>query len=203
LTALTDIIFTHHSKLRKMSETKPPRMSEETYLIEAKQFVSREYHDEIIFPHNLEYMFRQGVLAARRVDMVKKSLYYGRDFRGKQYPTLKTSIKHSFYQTLKVNSQQHQDILHAVLGLYSEAGELLEHLWEVMSGEKTIDFVNMNEELGDLYWYMALIHNVLGTKPSESWIKNIDKLKTRYGDKFSAGRALNRDLKKERRTLER
>ena len=177
-----------------MEETKPPRMSEETYLIEAKQFLSAEYHDEIIFPHNLEYMFRQAVLAARRVDMVKKSLYYGKPFKGKQYPHLKTTIKHS---------KHHKDVLHAVLGLYTEAGELLEHLWNVMSGECTIDFVNMNEELGDLYWYMALIHNTLGTKPSESWIKNIDKLKTRYGDKFYVGRALNRDLKKERRTLER
>lgn len=175
-----------------MPETSP-KMSEETYLLEAKQFASKEYHDEIIQPFNLEFMFREAVLAANRVDMVKKSLYYGRPFKGKQFPNIKTRIKHD---------KRYEDILHAVLGIYSEAGELLEHLWDVMGGRCTVDFVNFNEELGDIYWYLALLHNTLGTKPSESWIKNIDKLKARYGDKFYAGRALYRDLKKERKVLE-
>jgi hypothetical protein len=32
--------------------------------------------------------------------------------------------------------------------------------------------------------------------------KNIDKLKARYGDKFSSERAINRDLETEKRILE-
>ena len=180
-------------RTNEMVEYVSKALSEDAYLLEAKQFVSREYHDEIIFPFNLEFMFREAIVATKRADMVKKSLFYGKEFRGKQFPNMKTRIKHN---------KKYNDLLHAVLGVFTEAGELLEHMYNVMGDRCTVDFVNFNEELGDLYWYIALIHNTLGTKPSESWVKNIDKLKARYGEQFVAKRALYRDLDKERRVLE-
>jgi hypothetical protein len=56
--------------------------------------------------------------------------------------------------------------------------------------------------MGDLYWYLAMMHRSLGTTPSEAWETNIAKLRRRYEGKFTANEALNRDLDAERKILE-
>lgn len=54
----------------------------------------------------------------------------------------------------------------------------------------------------------ALDHNIsealylFGIKPSDARARNIEKLRARYGEKFSAADALERDLAKERKILE-
>ncbi len=47
-------------------------------------------------------------------------------------------------------------LLHAVLGLYTEAAEMLEALWAALHGAP-LDEINLFEEAGDLEWYLALL----------------------------------------------
>jgi NTP pyrophosphatase (non-canonical NTP hydrolase) len=93
-------------------------------------------------------------------------------------------------------------LLHAHLGISSEGGEVADQLKKWLFYGKELDTVNLAEEIGDLFWYCALACNELGIDFESVMEQNIAKLKARYGDKFSAQSALNRDLTKERALLE-
>jgi NTP pyrophosphatase (non-canonical NTP hydrolase) len=98
-------------------------------------------------------------------------------------------------------------LMHSILGLASEVGEIADQLKKHVFYGKELDVVNLAEELGDVFWYEALMANELATThPDISFDSieevNIAKLKKRYGDKFSEQRAVKRDLDVERRILE-
>lgn len=157
-------------------------------------------------------------------------------------------------------------MLHGLIGLCTESGELLDAMKKHLYYGKELDTVNMLEEIGDLCWYLAIICDVMGidfaeqvekakeyndTQEERSLLtacaelnavcggnlmtmvaqgqphtitplfllidelvieldgkweeiceKNIAKLEARYGDKFDAHKALNRDTDKEREILE-
>lgn len=94
------------------------------------------------------------------------------------------------------------DILHAVIGISTEAGELLDPFKKYMFYGKLIDFVNLDEEIGDVLWYIAIYAQARGITISDLCGKNSRKLKHRYPDKFKTKDALNRDLDGERQILE-
>lgn len=93
-------------------------------------------------------------------------------------------------------------LLHAGLGLCTEAGEFLDALKKHLFYGKPLDEVNLKEELGDLLWYMAIAMNALGTDFNLEMDRVIAKLRTRYPEKFSDEAALVRDLDAERKVLE-
>lgn len=93
-------------------------------------------------------------------------------------------------------------LFHAQLGLSSEAGEIADQLKKHFFYGKPLDTVNLAEEIGDLFWYMALAANEVGISFDEIMETNIAKLKKRYGDKFSEQRAIKRNLYIERQILE-
>jgi NTP pyrophosphatase (non-canonical NTP hydrolase) len=93
-------------------------------------------------------------------------------------------------------------LLHAALGLETEVGEIQDALKKHIFYGKTLDVVNLAEEMGDLFWYMAVLSDVLGAPFEAVMEKNIAKLRARYGEKFTSERALNRDLDTERKILE-
>lgn len=93
-------------------------------------------------------------------------------------------------------------LLHAGIGLSTEAGEFLDSLKKHIFYGKELDRVNLAEEMGDLFWYTAIIADELGLEFESVMEKNIEKLKARYGEKFSEEKANKRDLDKEREILE-
>jgi hypothetical protein len=99
------------------------------------------------------------------------------------------------------------DMLHAAIGMSTEAAELLDALKKHIYYGKDLDMVNIDEELGDSNWYQSLmIHSMRMKKHNVTWEylweKNINKLKARYGDKFTSEAAIKRDLTIERKALE-
>lgn len=93
-------------------------------------------------------------------------------------------------------------LLHATQGMATEAGEMVDALKKYMFYGKTLDEVNLIEELGDSLWYTAVAIDVLSTTFEEVMQINIAKLRKRYGDKFTTERAIVRDLYAEREILE-
>lgn len=93
-------------------------------------------------------------------------------------------------------------LLHAVLGLASETGELADMLKKHIIYGRALDLVNVIEETGDLLWYEALALSAVKGQLSDAMEKNIAKLTERYKGKFSEHAALNRDLVAERKILE-
>lgn len=93
-------------------------------------------------------------------------------------------------------------LIHAVLGLTSEVGELADALKKHLIYGKALDLVNVIEETGDVLWYEALALAAVKGQLSDAMAKNIAKLQKRFGDKFTEQAALNRDLPAERKILE-
>ena len=106
----------------------------------------------------------------------------------------------------RLNSQVR--LLHAMLGINTENGELQDQLKKHLFYGKELDRTNLIEELGDLMWYVALALDEIGVSFEEVWKKNISKLATRYINQekkvgFSEKNAIERDLESERKSLER
>lgn len=93
-------------------------------------------------------------------------------------------------------------LLHAGIGLATEAGEFLDQLKKHVFYGKPLDKVNLKEELGDMMWYMAIALDELDSDFTTEQQRVINKLKARYPEKFSLESAENRDLDKEREVLE-
>lgn len=93
-------------------------------------------------------------------------------------------------------------LLHAGIGLSTESAELLDALKKHIFYGKELDKVNLAEEMGDLFWYMAILADELGLEFESVMERNITKLKARYGEKFSEEKAEKRDLNAEREILE-
>lgn len=92
--------------------------------------------------------------------------------------------------------------LHAYMGLTTEIGELVDTFKKHIFYGKEIDHENLVEEMGDLFWYIALMATHLGVSFEEIMEKNNTKLRLRYPDKFSESHALNRNLEKEKDVFE-
>ena len=93
-------------------------------------------------------------------------------------------------------------LLHAAMGMATEAGEFLDMLKKHIFYGKPMDFVNAKEEVGDQMWYAGLAIDVLQTTFDEVLTVNIEKLKARYPEKFTEEAAINRNLNAERTILE-
>jgi len=94
--------------------------------------------------------------------------------------------------------------LHASVGMVTEAGETIDVFKKHMFYGKPIDWVNIEEEMGDLFWYIAIMADVIGKdKFDDIMQKNINKLAARYPNQtFSTDSAINRNLESERTILE-
>lgn len=122
---------------------------------------------------------------------------------------MKDYMKESKVTDTKDISPAHQRItpeltqlLHGAIGITTESGEIMDAIKKHIFYGKPLDKVNLIEEIGDVMWYCALILRELDTTFEDAAQININKLRARYGDKFSEFDALNRDLIKERDILE-
>lgn len=95
-----------------------------------------------------------------------------------------------------------QRVLHAAIGCVTESGEMLDALKKSIFYGKPLDVVNVKEEAGDLLWYLAILFDELDTDFETEMDRVINKLKTRFPDKFTEDNAFNRDLATERKVLE-
>ena len=98
---------------------------------------------------------------------------------------------------LQVNTR----VFHGCLGILTEAGELAEHLLNMINKQE-LDDAGIVEEIIDMNWYMAIMFDALGKSWEQGWINNINKLKIRFPDGYSDIDAEHRDTAAERIELE-
>ncbi len=99
-----------------------------------------------------------------------------------------------------VNDIFTQRILHAVMGLSGESGELLDSLKKTIFYGKELDLENIEEELGDILFYIAILLRELNLSFEELFDQNIAKLRTRYPKgKFSLEDSNKRDYNAEQK----
>lgn len=68
------------------------------------------------------------------------------------------------------------NLLHACIGMSTEINELLDALKKYFYYGKPVDMVNINEELGDFYWYLAIIIREVEKKSDESELEVVNKI---------------------------
>lgn len=150
------------------------------------------------------------IATAEILDGFKKQLFYGKSekltaklahFNGiLQDATIILSegvTADSLTDSISMNPR----VLHGLLGFVTEAGELAAVLNKGVAGE-TIDAVNIQEEVSDAAWYVAIINDELKLDYYTGLTNVVNKLIVRYPDKFSSYFADNRDLDAERKQLE-
>jgi NTP pyrophosphatase (non-canonical NTP hydrolase) len=130
------------------------------------------------------------------LDFYKKYIFYGKGiFSGKE-----EIVQENFNLNNNISEEQIR-LLHAVLGIVTEAQEMIDQIMNLWKN-KSIDKINLFEENGDIFWYQAVMADVCGKSFDELMEKNIKKLRARYGEKFTTDKAINRDLDLERKILE-
>lgn len=140
------------------------------------------------------------------LDKVKKSVFYGREMsprdqyrvEQKMRVTFGDVAEYGFGQRCQENLEKiDPDIIHAIIGLRTEVGEMMASLINVIEHGDDLDIGNLIEELGDLMWYSAILAEALKTTLYLVQAKNIAKLKARYPEKFTTEAAVNRNLEAE------
>lgn len=162
------------------------------------------------------YDFDQLVLmfvsVSELLDQIKKNVFYDRPINERKWDDcIKTidiclqilkQINHdpsSYGDTRDLKTKFNPRVFHGIVGIATEAGELVEAL---NASQNTIDTTNVLEEIGDLNWYSAILIDELKGDFEKVLTANIEKLKARFPEKFSNEHAINRNVEIERKVLE-
>jgi NTP pyrophosphatase (non-canonical NTP hydrolase) len=181
------------------------------YQREAQNTKSPDYHTDKVDPLALiSLMHLVSTQIIPDFDAVKKSLFYGKELPGRQDDLLVQALTR--YKKILPYANPNNahdmaatippDVIHAVLGIFTEAGELFENMTTAVEKQEFPDEVNLREEAGDLLWYLALLFDALGTTFEAEMARNNAKLRARFPDRFTQHDAEHRDLIAEREVLQ-
>lgn len=157
--------------------------------------LSKSFHKEHAHPEYLLGILSTAKALDQLADSFKKALYYGSIPEG-GLPFLGHMRARDVIREGAKNLDMGQGnpiLLHAALGILTEAVEFFELIYEDFEKGKTLDVDHAREELGDLLWYQAIALNELKSTFEAEAERNIAKLKARYPEKFTEEAAVNRD----------
>lgn len=84
-------------------------------------------------------------------------------------------------------------LANGVLGLSGESGECADIVKKHLFQGHELDAEKLANELGDVAWYLALASYAIGYNLEKVLQMNVDKLRKRYPDGFSAERSIHRE----------
>lgn len=83
-------------------------------------------------------------------------------------------------------SDEQITLVWTALGLTGEAGEVAEHIKKGVFHQHGIDKTALKKELGDVLWYLSALCTALNLDLSEIMDANLEKLRKRYPNGFTA-----------------
>lgn len=183
------------------------------YQVEAAVTESPQFRGELVKASELINCISACIYNLRRLDKYKKTLFYGKEGAiTRDLPEGADATKIPAYfaspnssggsaPNSPIDEAQAIRLIHGIVGVATEACELLELLLAGIEGTKSFDFVNLDEECGDVFWYIACCLNTIGISFDGSQRRNIAKLRKRFPNKFTEFDAINRDTDAERTVL--
>ena len=170
------------------------------YVEASERFLSGKFHPSKSDPHEngLRSAIEEFIAAAEKLDQYEKHKYYGKAL---SQEIEKAPVQISI-QEFNRSDDSAEKSLHAIIGLATESAELLEAMYKHKWGGEEFDEVNCKEEIGDTFWYLAILFREFKYDLGDVLQINDDKLDKRYGAKFTEESAINRDLTAERKVLE-
>ena len=95
--------------------------------------------------------------------------------------------------TLNPQLTQKDVLINAVMGLCGESGEAIDIVKKHLHQGHELDREKLIKELGDIAWYLAEAATALEIDLETVLERNIEKLKSRYPEGFSAERSIHRN----------
>lgn len=83
-------------------------------------------------------------------------------------------------------------LMNGVLGLCGESGECADLVKKCFYQGHVLDRQHLAKELGDVAWYLAITARAIEYDLSTILQMNVEKLKNRYPDGFTAEKSINR-----------
>lgn len=157
-----------------------------------------------VLARNFLSMLRSMVCSANLAGRWKKLMFYGKAPEKGERSLFCTDDTAAPETISHLQEEQIRRLIHVAMGLYTEAGELLEAVlsYVTFGSRKPLDLVNVAEEMGDAHWYLSIGADAVRRNPEEILAENIAKLRARYPEAFNELNAIVRDLDKERAVLE-
>ena len=134
---------------------------------------STQEHLDVAFNPELVGLLRRYVEICKTIDVYKKACFYGRDIES--YPTPLKPLNRNGIDS---------GVIHGVLGIAGEAGEVVELLLEAIDTGTIPE--KFSEELGDVLWYIAVGARAAGSSLEEVGRGNNTKLQDRWAAKQGA-----------------
>lgn len=168
------------------------------YTLAIAPLVSKKWSGELVKTMTVVAALEDNIETSQMLDKIKRALFYG------------DASPRGLNETgnFDLPAQSDCDLVHGIIGMITESGELGEALLEALlkhirgdGAVLEIDRVNMVEEIGDQLWYIALALRALGSSFEDAMTRNLAKLSKRFPDNFKADSALNRNLAAEREAL--
>lgn len=112
-----------------------------------------------------------GIQAGERVDDIKKQVIYQKD-QGINLP--------KFGELPEGLTAEKMHLIHMAMGVFGEAAELLDAVFGHVEHNKPLDMHHVEEELGDVEFYMEGLRQGLALDREDILQSNIKKLGERY-----------------------
>lgn len=96
-------------------------------------------------------------------------------------------------RTSSMNYENYGMIVNGALGLAGESGEVADIIKKSVFQGHAFDTDHLAEELGDVAWYLAVTAHAIGYDLETVLQRNVDKLRKRYPDGFSADKSIHRE----------
>lgn len=152
------------------------------------------------------------MLSGQMLDLYKKNIFYKRPVKCdvlvdnfREITEAMTTISQQFKSASYLENDDVIDtnprLFHSIVGVATEAVELVEQLHKSIENDEQIDVVNLLEESFDSNWYFATMHDELDASMENTLNRGIEKLRKRYPEKFTNDAANNRKLDEEREIL--
>jgi hypothetical protein len=157
------------------------------------------------FIKNLHHLMRVASSIGELADVNKRYMFYGVPvYAENSTSTVDKTLSQFADDSLiaRIQDKQFVRLLHSVIGIITEMGELIDILFACLFEGQEIDFKHIQEEYGDTFWYAALGLDAIGAQMESVLLANIMKLAARYPDGFKEFDAVNRNLTAERAVLE-
>ena len=97
-------------------------------------------------------------------------------------------------RTLNNDLTEEQLISNMVMGILGESGEVVDILKKWMYQGHVLKLNDIEEELGDVMFYIVNLCNLLGLELQDAINNNYNKLLRRYPEGFSVERSVNREI---------
>lgn len=191
-------------------------MSEQfNYIEEAKVTLAPGFHGDMVSLAELRRAMTEFMAASEKLDKIKKALFYRKgeaigatNSTEAQLSDRALTMFHGFTQDSDpaglTDEQRYsaEVVIHGIIGKATESGEAVELLFKTIFTFASFDETNLLEEIGDGWWYDAILLDLLGSDFETEQRRNIAKLRKRFPGKFTEHDAKNRDLAGERAILE-